>query len=77
MNAKQEFLKFKHEVKCAEISVNIPNTLLGCVFCHGTGMVTFVDMSKVPNYTSMVIGDETWKKYEEVGACSEGCQILN
>lgn len=25
MNAKQEFLKFKHEVKCAEISVNIPN----------------------------------------------------
>lgn len=22
---------------------------LGCVFCHGTGMATFVDMDKVPD----------------------------
>lgn len=56
---------------------NNANTLLGCVFCHGTGTASFVDMSKVPDYTSMVMGDETWKKYEEIGACPEGCQILN
>jgi len=52
-------------------------TLLGCAFCHGTGMSTFVDMSKVPDYTSMVMGDETWKKYEELGNCPEGCEVLN
>ena len=56
---------------------NNANTLLGCVFCHGTGMSTFVDMSKVPNYTSMVMGNETLNKYEEVGACPKGCQVLN
>jgi len=53
------------------------NTLIGCVFCHGTGMAKFVDMSKVPDYTSMVMGDETWKKHEEIGVCPEGCQVLN
>ena len=52
-------------------------TLLGCAFCHGTGMSTFVDMSKVPDYTSMVMGDENWKKYEELGNCPEGCEVLN
>ncbi|MDD4210604.1 MAG: hypothetical protein PHI52_09745 [Bacteroidales bacterium] len=51
--------------------------LSGCVFCHGTGMAKFVDMSKVPDYTSMVMGDETWKKYEELGNCPEGCEVLN
>lgn len=53
------------------------NTLPGCIFCHGTGMAEFVDMDKVPIGTSMVMGDEIWKKYEEVGKCPEGCQILN
>lgn len=56
---------------------NNDNTLLGCVFCHGTGTASFVDMKKVPVGTHMVMSDETWKKYEEVGACPERCQILN
>ena len=56
---------------------HIINDLLGCTLCHGTGVATFVDMSKVPDYTSMVMDDETWKKYEQLAPCPEGCQILN
>lgn len=58
-------------------NLNSANTLLGCVFCHGTGIATFVDMDKVTDCASMVMGDKTWKKYEEVCACPEGCQVLN
>lgn len=51
--------------------------LLGCVFCHGTGVASFINMNKLPVGTSMVVNDETYKKYKEVGACPEGCEILN
>jgi hypothetical protein len=51
--------------------------LLGCVFCHGTGIAVFVDMDIVPIGTSMIIGDDTWKKYEKCGACPDGCELLN
>jgi hypothetical protein len=56
---------------------NCANRVLECAFCHGTGIALFVDMSKVPDYTSMTVGDETWKKYEEFGECPEGCRVMN
>tara|TARA_R110000764_G_scaffold192811_1_gene278044 strand:+ start:279 stop:488 length:210 start_codon:yes stop_codon:yes gene_type:complete len=52
-------------------------TLLGCVFCYGTGMAKYVDIDEMPDGTSMVMGDETWLKNEKIGACPEGCEMLN
>jgi excinuclease UvrABC ATPase subunit len=48
-----------------------------CPFCDGTGIATFIDISKVHDDTSMFIGDETWKNHKELGACPEGCTVLN
>jgi hypothetical protein len=59
------------------IKNNCMDILLGCVFCHGTGIAVFVDMDIVPIGTSMIIGDDTWKKYEKCGACPDGCELLN
>jgi hypothetical protein len=42
-----------------------------CKFCNGTLKSKFVDMSKVPEGTSMIMGDETWKQYEEEEDCVE------
>lgn len=56
---------------------NNANTLLGCVFCHGTGLVkTFsFDDTRIPdgNYTL----NELIDKYGEYVPCCEGCVIVN
>ena len=57
--------------------MSVNKVLCGCVFCHNTGVDPFVDILKVPNGISMIMGDDTWKKYEEFGPCPEGCQVLN
>ena len=48
-----------------------------CKFCLGTGLATFIDMDKVPNNIVLMQGDETWKEYEEISTCPEGCEIFN
>jgi hypothetical protein len=45
-----------------------------CPFCEGTGLSSFVDMVKIPVGTKMVIGDDTWERYEEYEPCIEGCK---
>ena len=42
-----------------------------CDLCQGGGIAHFVDMSKVPVYTRMKMGDKIWKKYEESCICPD------
>ena len=53
-------------VKSGEI---IPPGMETCVFCQGTLIAHFVDMEKVPVGTSMTMGDDTWKSFEEAEDC--------
>jgi len=56
---------------------NNANTVLGCVFCHGTGMVkTFAfDDKRIPDGSYTL--NELIDKYGEYVPCCEGCKVMN